>query len=57
MREETMQYLLTLQSKVNEKDSTFIEPNEDFNRGYIQGKKLATNDIITAIKKLEVATE
>ena len=52
-----MQYLLALQSKVNEKDSTFVEPNEDFNRGYIQGKKLATNDIITAIQKLEVATE
>lgn len=57
MRDETFEYLSSLQTKITETDSIYLESNEDFNRGYLQGKKITIIDVMNAIQKLEVATE
>ena len=57
MSDETFEYLSSLQTKITETDSIYLESNEDYNRGYLQGKKTTILDVMNAIQKLEVATE
>lgn len=53
MTDETKQYLLNLQEKINDTEEIFLEPNEDYNRGYLEGKQLTINDVISSIKFYE----
>lgn len=53
MSKETEQYLTELQRKINETDKIFVENSDDFNRGYLAGRKLTINDVVNAIRKLE----
>lgn len=53
MTDETKQYLLNLQEKINDTETIFVEQNEDFNRGYLSGRKIIINDVVSAIRKLE----
>ena len=53
MKESTKQYLLNLQELTDQRGISFVEPSDDFNRGYAVGRRLMLMDIITAMMKLE----
>lgn len=53
MKEQTRQYLLALQLKINYQEEIHIETNEEFNKGYLAGRKVTINDVVSAVKKLE----
>ena len=53
MTEETEEYLVRLQEKINNTGTIFVEQNEDFNREYLVGRKIIINDVVSAIRKLE----